>query len=368
MPGVTIPPIPRTTPLPEAAPPPPPKPVPVPAIKKIPSAAQVAPTEKSPPQQGEAPAAKQDEPAAPSLPAPPLARFASSIVMPLRTLKNDLQEIVRTKKISLVRAAALEQEKRGRADAPAESTRPKSHRTSGILFAAALLVALGGASIFGVYIITQQRSGVPPPDPDTSILFAESTIPLPLGNTSPFDLKQLLAQAREGGSATLGAITRIVPTISEMSAENAPLERSVTLEEFLEALGTRTSPDLIRALSNEFFFGIHTVDENAPLFVIPVISYEHAFAGMLEWEQTMNADLSPAFMPLPEQILGSTGLPEKRRFEDVIMRNYDVRALKNDNGGIELYYSFPTRSLLVIGESPYSFGEILDRLRAERKL
>ena len=50
------------------------------------------------------------------------------------------------------------------------------------------------------------------------------------------------------------------------------------------------------------------------------------------------------------------------------MRNYDVRVLKNDAGGIELYYSFPTQNILIIGESPYSFTEILSRLRAERKL
>ncbi len=50
------------------------------------------------------------------------------------------------------------------------------------------------------------------------------------------------------------------------------------------------------------------------------------------------------------------------------MRNYDVRALKDDAGQIQLYYSFPTRDILIIAESPYSFGEILSRLRADRRL
>jgi len=51
-----------------------------------------------------------------------------------------------------------------------------------------------------------------------------------------------------------------------------------------------------------------------------------------------------------------------------IKRNYDVRALRDDAGNIELYYSFPTQNILVIAESPYSFAEILNRLQAARKI
>lgn len=296
--------------------------------------------------------------------------LASSIVSPLRTLKNDLQRIIRVNKISLVRAAALESQKhRG----PAEDERQlvsegRSRRSVGILFAAALFVVLGAAAFLGVFLITGERSGIPSENPQNSILFAENGVPFPLDNNSSIELKRLLAQARLGSGGTLGSITRIIPVVSETSSEGVISERPATLEEFLRALGVRAPEELFRALPDDFFFGIHTVDENAPLFVIPVLSYERAFAGMLRWEETLNADLSPAFTPVPDQTVGSGGLPEKRRFEDVVMRNYDVRVLKNEAGTIELYYSFPTRELLIIAESPYSFTEILSRLRAERKL
>ena len=58
----------------------------------------------------------------------------------------------------------------------------------------------------------------------------------------------------------------------------------------------------------------------------------------------------------------------KGRYEDLVMRNYDVRALKDDAGEIQLYYSFPTQNILIIAESPYSFPEILSRLQASRQL
>ena len=298
---------------------------------------------------------------------------AASIVAPLRTLKNDFQDIVRDKKMSLVRAAALEQDKKRRPDRMKEfdASNPRKSRVFTIVFSVILLAVLGSAAFFGIALVTrEQNEGTGAPS-DTSLLFAESTVPLILENLSSFDLKGLLAQARIGGTGTLGSITRILPLVSVPASETEPempLERAATLEEFLRALNARVSPDLMRALNPEFFFGMHTVDENAFLFVIPVLSYEHAFADMLEWEEVMNADLAPAFTTVPETKIGESGLLEKRAFEDLIMRNYDVRALKDDQGVVQLYYSFPTREFLIISESPYSFTEILSRLRAERRL
>lgn len=310
----------------------------------------------------------------PQTPAPaqapsPSGQSDSLPLSPLRTLKNDVQGVIREKKISFVRAVALEQEKRGKAADPRlEIARIRSRRTLGTVFTAVLLVVLGGAAFLGVSLVMQERSGPAESTTSDSILFAESSIVLPLGSESPLDLKRLIAQARTKGTGTLGSITRIKPTVSEASADGTTLERLATTEEFLKALGTNPPSDLLRALGSQFFFGLHTVDENAPVFVIPVVSYERAFAGMLSWEDTMNADLAPVFTPVTVQAVGPGGLPVKRRFEDVVMRNYDVRALKDDRGEVQLYYSFPSRSFLVIAESPYSFTEISTRLRAERKL
>ena len=109
-------------------------------------------------------------------------------------------------------------------------------------------------------------------------------------------------------------------------------------------------------------------DQVPVLFVIPVTSYDHAFAGMLAWEPTMDSDLSPIFASVPMTTTDSNGLPVQRTFQDSVMRNYDVRELTDDSGNVVLYYSFPTPNILVIAESTYSFTEILSRLQAEREL
>lgn len=301
-------------------------------------------------------------PTAPSASAP--EQPAKDVVQSVHTLKQDLQNVVQDQKISVVKAAALEQDK----VRPVEFAPPRrSNRTKNYIFAAGLLLFLGAAALGGVYIAVQGKTAPLPQQQDSSLVFAEQTVSLALGGQSPAQLKGLLAEARNASNASLGSITRIVPIVTT-STDAGESTRAATLSEFLSAIGARPPEELMRALSQDFFFGLHTVDKNAPLIVIPVTSYDRAFAGMLQWESTINADLAPIFVRVPDLKLGEDGIPANRTFSDVVMRNYDARALQDDSGAVALYYSFPSRNMLVIAESPYTFTELLSRLQAQRKL
>jgi hypothetical protein len=308
----------------------------------------------------------------PSIVTPQSGEKHATSITPVHTLKDDLRDVVHDKKISLVSAVSLEEKRRARRAAGPQETpanMQRSKRTFAILFTVLLLCVLGGGALFGVYTVMQRQSAPPPAAlTSSSILFAEQSLVLPIANQSPSDLKQTLAAARNSSTGNLGSITRIIPAIIATSSNGTVQTRPATFGEFMAAIGAHPSDDLIRALGSDFFFGFHTVDTNAPLFVIPVTSYDHAFAGMLAWESTMNDDLTPIFTGVPDLTTDQNGLPVERTFQDVVMRNYDVRALKDDAGDIELYYSFPTQSILVIAESPYSFTEILSRLQAGREL
>ncbi len=301
-----------------------------------------------------------------AVPAPAPAVKQDSSVVPLHTLKDDLQHVVQEQKISVVHAVSLEEtrrQKNAQKDTPTPAVAQRSRRTFSIIFAVALLLVLGSGALFGVYVVMRSHASVTTPQ-ISSILFAESTVSLPLDGQAPRDLKQLLAAARTQGGGTLGSITRIVPTVHTADGT----ERPATTQEFLTAIGALVPDELIRALSSDFFFGIHTVDKNAPILLVSVTSYPHAFSGMLAWEDHLNGDLAPVFTPVPVLTVDAQGLPAKRTFVDLVMRNYDARALKDDSGNIQLYYSFPTQNILVIAESPYSFNEILSRLQANRQL
>lgn len=293
------------------------------------------------------------------------AQNDAGLITPLRTLRDDLQSVVQEKKISYVRAVALEEKKRQERGEAISAPATRAHY-AGVVTAAAVLALLGALALGAVWYVASQRTPQAARPLSASFIFSESAVPFSLSGMSASDVKRSLAQARSATGIGLGAITRIVPLVPAENAEGS--ERPATFEEFFTALGVSAPSDLYRALAEEFFFGIHTVDENAPVIIIPVTAYERAFSAMLEWEKNMNADLAPLFTQVPALTLDENNLPTERVFTDMLMRNYDVRVLKNDEGVVELFYSFPTRNILIIAESPYSFTEALARLRAERRL
>ncbi len=300
-----------------------------------------------------------------SLPTNP--QKSSDDVRPVHTLKEDLQNIVRTKKISMVRAVTLEEEKRHRPNilADEETVQTRQRGPFSMITLTILLFLLGAGALGGAYLVLQDRTA-PTATSSNQLLFAEQAVPFPITGLAPGDIKRELASARSAGTFTLGSILQITPT--DMASGDTETQTPVTLATLLSAIGAHPPEELSRALGSEFFFGFHAVDENAPVIVSTVTSYERAFAAMLEWEEAINGELAPVFTPVSMQKVGSDGVLTERRFEDSVIRNYDVRALKDDGGQIQLYYSFPTRNLLIIAESPYSFAELLSRLRADRRL
>jgi len=306
---------------------------------------------------------------APEAPAAPAAQAPSepqSPVAPLHTLKQDLQHIVQDQHISYVHAVALETDKHPDLVREQMIEAPRRSYATGIIVTVCILLFVGVAALGGVFLAQAVNKAPIPQQTDTSLVFAEQSVALPFVPGSGTNLKGTLAQVRAASHASLGSITQITPAVA--SSSNATTGIPATLSQFLTAMGAHPPDELLRALSDQFFLGLHTVDSNAPFFVIPVTDYDHAFSGMLAWEPNMNADLAPFFTPVPQFVTGSDGLPAARTFSDEVMRNYDVRALKDDSGQIVLYYSFPTRDILIIAESPYTFPEVLTRLQAQRRL
>ncbi len=292
------------------------------------------------------------------------------IAPPVHTLKDDIQHVVRVEKMSLVRAASLEEDRKIQDDAQPQEpgTTQRTNRAKTIIVVSSLLVILGLAAILGVFIVMNQGGVLPAQQGPASLIFAEQNLLLPIDTTSPDAIKQQIAQLRTAQVGSLGSVTRIIPTITSTAQDGTKSVRPATTQEFLHAIDASAPDELLRSLGTDFFFGMHSADKNAPVLIIPVLSYDTAFGGMLSWEHALNADLAPIFTPLPVYRTGIDGIPHERIFTDAVIRNYDTRTLTDDNSVIELYYSFPASNILVIAESPYTFGEVISRLRAQRRL
>ncbi len=287
----------------------------------------------------------------------------------VHTLKDDLDYLVQGQKLSMVKAAALEQDKKSKSAAVEKVAHRPRRSTGRILKTVALafvLVLVGGGALGAIALIAGQRK-TDTPVPLSSIMFSEQTLSFPLDGLTARDVKSKLSLSRTQVPLSLGAMARLVPTY-EQSTESGTATTIATTDQFFTAIGAQLPEGFTRSLSQEYFLGVHALDSTVPVLVIPVAVYERAFASMLSWEGRMNDDLAPLFTPIPAQVVTQDGTIISRTFEDVIIQNYDVRIMKDFSGTIRLLYAFPTRDILIITESPNSFIESLARLRAERRL
>jgi len=325
--------------------------------------------------QGDLPQQKQPTPTIEPKPVPTIEvpHATDNQLSAIRTLRADVQDAIHDEHISLTSVLSMETErkrlKRTAIEANSAGDTQRKRRTAGILFATLLLVALGASAIFGVVTILQQQgSAANAPGVSSGIVFAEHSVGLPLDNTSPQALKAQIAQALTQQNGALGSILQIVPILTATSSDGSSSMRPATLEEFFQALAIQPPSDLMRALGSTFFFGIHATAKNSPVFIVPVISYDRAFAGMLGWEPRMNQDFAPIFPQLSPYTIGQNGLPTARTFKDLVMQNYDTRTLEDDSGATVIYYTFPTQNYLIISESQATLTEVLSRMQARREI
>jgi hypothetical protein len=129
--------------------------------------------------------------------------------------------------------------------------------------------------------------------------------------------------------------------------------------------------ELLRTFTADYMLGLHSYDGNQPFLIFQVDSSQQAYSGMLKWEPRLQSDLSPLFTraPRPEtpQELASstpaTTTPEvvSTGFVDVVLENFDARAIRDQNGDILLLWTFLDPHTLIITTNQYTLREVLSR-------
>ncbi len=82
---------------------------------------------------------------------------------------------------------------------------------------------------------------------------------------------------------------------------------------------------LYKNIENEFMHGVYKTDKNMPFIILKALSYDRAFEGMKEWEDTMIDDLA-TYLDLPKKA-GDRSLMEDG-FSDDIIKNKNVRVAR----------------------------------------
>ncbi len=136
------------------------------------------------------------------------------------------------------------------------------------------------------------------------------------------------------------------------------------------------APDiLVRNVRPESTVGIvHAGEETRPFFIFRVASFERTFAGMLAWEANMQGALDTLYPPYPITVIetlpqATTTAPSfvPTGFVDAVVRNYDVRILRDVNGKSIMLYGYKDKETLILARDEAAFIELVGRLNASGK-
>ncbi|MBL7045478.1 MAG: hypothetical protein ISR99_00365 [Parcubacteria group bacterium] len=304
----------------------------------------------------------------------------------LRTFKGDVSNAMKTKKTSLISIAAAEQNKIT-SNPVAESKEAGSGKMTKMLVAlGGAILILGGISFVAYTFFLRIPSDDVLVERDIpSLIFVNNTQALDISKKSRREIMNGLTFLKDEVGIELGLLEQLVPIFRD----SFDAVEVITTKTFLAAIDARVSDALVRSLEPEFTLGVHSFDGNQPFLIFKVKSFRTAFAEMLFWEENMSDDLAPLFglplstfvakqeatevvatstvaTPTDESSIELPEIPEKRIFTDVIIKNQDVRVLKDDDGKIAILYTFPNEETIVVTTNENTLSEILTRLGSNR--
>lgn len=294
-----------------------------------------------------------------------------SPIQRVRTYKEDVAHAVQSQKASLTSIAAAEQDRRTRIPTDITKKRPVDFKKLGIIFGSILLIIVGmGLISFFVFFYEKEEVVVEQEIP--SFIFTEEQREIDVTNKSSREILQTLAASRNTVSIPLGQIVHLYITKTEKES-GIDVTRIIPTEDFLTRIDARVSGAFLRSLDPTFMIGVHVFNQNQPFIILKSNSYQHTFAGLLEWERTLYNDLFLFTGRKPDPVLGipiNTQTGEEvilnENFEDRIIQNIDVRALTSTDGDIEFLYAFPNQQTLIITTNENTLTEVITRLNSVR--
>lgn len=360
-------PTPQAPPVSFASPPPVPPNLPGSTIP-VPSATPFTPAER--------PAPMPAAPTAPAVPSP----------SPLHTYTSDFADRIDTKGASAFSVLASEADRGVPAPQVVSSGRGPSKALLTTVFSI-LLVLLGGGGLYAAYIYVNAHRSVSLAPSVTSLIFADEREAVTGEGTQL--MQAIVASAKK--ELPEGQVRVLYLTESSTTPDGKTVTVPLAGGRLVGALQLSAPDILLRNIAPESTVGIvHKGPETRAFFILKVMSYERTFAGMLQWENSMQAALGSLYPPygtvfLPEpkvvttskivngKLIVSTSstavaAPDSPpRFVDEVAANHDVRALKDAAGRTILLYGYQDKSTLIIARDEAAFEEILNRLSATKQ-
>lgn len=276
----------------------------------------------------------------------------------LRTLKRDMDEMVREQNISIARIA-MQEEARKRTSGITEARQEKVNWFKYFLIIVFLLSGAGVGAYF--YMLKMAEQTTLPQDTTTppvkNIISIEKSVELPLGGLSYEKITAEIKDRIGNIDVPNGSVYKI--TLTKKDVVNVTTE--ITPVDLLNAIKSGAPGDLTRSLGDNMLLGVVNtiIGARGGIIIMGVDSYQNAFAGMLKWEKgSMVRDIYEIInSKMAEEYLSA------KNFEDLVLNNQDTRVLKDETGKIVMIYGFMNSKTLAIAGDSDVFNEILNRFR-----
>jgi len=173
-----------------------------------------------------------------------------------------------------------------------------------------------------------------------TLLRAHTQEPIALLNNRAVFLESVLSRVLENQSS----VVQLYPTVQTQSGSTRP----ASAQETLSILSPRTASSFVRGVREMTLGSV----AGEPFIVLRTGSFDVAFAGMLEWESTLSADLSPLFgTPVVDSFDPSARTDSQVRaafFKDMIASNKNARLLFDERGNDRVVYTFIDQNTILI--------------------
>ncbi len=290
-----------------------------------------------------------------------------SSLSPIRTYKSDAAEAVQEKResvSSLITAERARRENVGEeiAQTPEESFVLGFRTKTGAFFAlfAGVAFSLGVGLVSFLFLWREQEPEIT--SAAQALVFVNKEIKIDAGNPDRTILEAKVKEALATKGLLLNELLAITFVRKNIDRETQkPVEEIVGAEEMLSRLANDVPPQLLRALGEEYLYGVHALGDNIPFLIVKVDSYENAFAGMFEWAKTITRDVATLFN------ITRFPPPEVSEFIDILIKNRDVGVLYDATRVPIIYYSFVDRETLILTTDRVTFEELLNRLATPKR-
>lgn len=283
----------------------------------------------------------------------------------LHTYKQDMQELVRERKISLVSAVAAESDRDPTTqewpESPEHNTEQKS---TFMLIASIILIVLGIATLsigyFG-YNLKKQSAEQDKQQAvtDDTPIFIEHRVRVDITDRNSRDVLAELTQLKSASQATLGSITEVL--LQQKVWDTSVLQNvtyTLRINELLKSLGLSFSDEMVQHMGSSYLLGMHMADKNSPFILLTTDSYDHAFAGLMAWEKPAGYELAPFFY--------DTSVANISTAENAVIQNIDARVLRDNFGNIKVLYAFLDDNTFIITNNIYTLTEVARRYQVRK--